>query len=464
MTIQDAVKLLERKFRDFKGNFTLNDAAAVTGLAVENAREALDAMMSRYVCRLRVTENGDLIYAFGNSLQRRGEKTWPERLDDLAEWAWKAFKVIFKVWITVTLVVYFVIFVVLLIALIVASSQSKDSKKSPVNLGSVFNIFFSIFRWQTATSMIGYRTDRDGLRYRSYEPRKSPINENKKSFISSVYDFVFGPPRVATDPLNNEKEVAAFLRKEKGIVTPSELVALAGWKFSEAERFLSDCLVRFKGDPVISNEGVVYGRFDQIGRGAGEVTDGKIEYYWDEYEPEFEITGNTGGRNSAIIFMNLFNLAFASFFVWVGIRKLNTMADYDVFWIALGLGWVPFIFSIIFFLIPIVRSFKVARWRRERRQANIRKRIMRVLFDDLDKKISLDETLRAVNAAKTEKPLTSEEVSDALHRMLGDFAGEMTVTEDGKPLYVFPRLAEEISAAKAIRKERKEDKELGREI
>lgn len=464
MEIQEAVRLLEKKFRDVKGNFTLNDAAAVTGMAVDHAREALDAMMERYVCRLQVTENGDLIYSFGPSLQRRGSKTWRERLDDVAEWAWKIFKVIFKVWITITLVVYFVIFLVLLVALIVASSSGKGSRKSSINLGSVFNIFASIFRWQTVTSTIAYRTDRDGLKYRSYESRRSPINENKKSFISSVYDFVFGPPRVETDPLANEKEVAAYLRQNKGILTPAELVALAGWKFSEAERFFSSCLVRFKGDPVISDQGVVYGRFDQIGRTTGDVSDSKIEYYWDEYEPEYEITGNTGGRNFGIIFMNLFNLAFASLFTWAGVDQTGLLQDNEARWVIVGLGWVPFSFSVIFFLVPLIRSFRVRRLRQERRRANIRKRIMRVVFKRPDYQVQVEEVVQGVNSDKTEKPLTEKEVTNELHRMLGDFGGEMTVAEDGTSVYSFARILAEMSEAHAVRKERKEDKELGRTL
>jgi hypothetical protein len=460
--IQDAIKALEKKIAGVKGSFTLNDAATITGLAVDEAKEALDAMMSRYVCRLMVTDNGDLIYSFGSSLQRRGERTFAEKMELVGDWAWKAFTVFFKAWIAVTLVVYFVIFLVMLVALLIAASQGggKD-RKSPVKLDGIFNIFFSIFQWRTATRMINYQMDRDGYRYRQYEPKKSYINEQKKSFIASVYDFVFGPERVQVDPLANAKEVAAYLRKEKGIVTPAELIALAGWKIEQAEAFLSDCIVRFKGDPVISDNGVVYGKFDQITRGTGEVEGGKIELYWDEYEPEYEITGNKTGRNALIVFMNLFNLVFASAILgsFYGSQPLY-VGPHDKL-VLLFLGWLPVVFSFLFFAVPLGRVFKVMKLRRQRVEMNKRKRIMRVIFKKKDKAATLDEIMKEVNTGSGEKALSSSEVEACLDRMMKDFQGEIALDADGKARYSFYRIAEEYAEAERIRSERKAEDKLG---
>ena len=460
--IQDAIRLLEKKIAGLKGSLTLNDAASITGLAVDEAKEALDAMMSRYVCRLMVTDNGDLIYSFGSSLRRRGEKTLAEKMEWVGEWLWKAFTVFFKAWIAITLVVYFVIFLILLIALLIAASQGGDrDRKSPVRLDGIFNIFFSIFQWRTATHMINYQMDRNGYRYRQYEPKKSYINENKKSFIASVYDFVFGPHRVETDPLANAKEVAAYLRTGKGIVTPAELVALAGWKMEEAEAFLSDCIVRFKGDAVISDNGVVYGKFDQITRGTGEVDGGKIELYWDEYEPEYEITGNNSGRNALIIFMNLFNLFFAvsilsSFYssrpVYVG--------PHDTL-VLLFLGWLPTVFSILFFTVPLSRIWNIIKLRRHRDEMNRRKRVMRVIFKKKEKAASIDEIMKEINTVSGEKALNQSEVEASLEKMMKDFQGETALDANGKLKYSFYRVAEEYAEAERLRAGRKDGGALG---
>ncbi len=460
--IQDAIKALEKKIAGVKGSFTLNDAASITGLAVDEAKEALDTMMSKYVCRLMVTDNGDLIYSFGSSLQRRGEKTFAEKMEAVGEVAWKVFTVIFKAWIAVTLVVYFVIFLVMLIALLIAASQGGGrDRKSPVKLDGIFNIFFSIFQWRTATRMIDYQMDRDGYRYRHYEPKKSYINEKKKSFIASVYDFVFGPERVQIDPLANAKEVAAYLRQGKGVVTAAELVALAGWKMDEAESFLSDCIVRFKGDAVISDNGVVYGQFEQITRGTGEIEGGKIELYWDEYEPEYEITGNKAGRNALIIFMNLFNLTFASVILgsFYGAQPVYVGPNDKL--VLIFLGWLPVIFSFLFFAVPLGRLWKVLKWRRRRVEMNKRKRVMRAIFKRKNKSAGLEDIVKEVNAGGGEKPMSASEVEDCLNKMMRDFQGETTLDANGKVLYSFTRIAEEFAEAEKVRNTRTGDGKLG---
>jgi hypothetical protein len=383
-------------------------------------------------------------------------------MEMIGEWAWKVFTVIFKAWIAVTLVVYFGIFLVLLIAMLVAASQGGGrDRKSPIKLDGIFNIFFSIFQWRTATRMINYQMDRDGYRYRHYEPKKSYINEQKKSFIASVYDFVFGPERVQIDPLANAKEVAAYLRKEKGIVTPAELIALAGWKIDQAESFLSDCIVRFKGDAVISDNGVVYGKFDQITRGTGEVDGGKIELYWDEYEPDYEITGNKTGRNALIIFMNMFNLFFASGVVLSFFESRPVYAGPNDKLVLFFLGWLPLIFSFLFFSVPLGRMWKVIKLRARRAEMNKRKRIMRAIFKKKDKSATSDEIMKEVNTASGEKALTAAEVETCLGSMMKDFQGEIALDGNGKAKYSFYRIAEEYAEAEKIRAGRNEKEKLG---
>ncbi len=473
MKTDEAVRLLEGKLKAFKGSFTLTDAAAVTGLSIEEARVALDEMMGKYVCRLKATDQGDLIYSFGTNLQRRGAKSVKEILAQAGEWCWKIFTVLFKIWIAVTLVVYFTIFMILLLALIVAASSKGDSKgRSPVKLDGLFRIFISIFQWRTATSTIGYRTGKDGYSYKRYEPNKSVLNENKKNFISSVYDFVFGPPRVNIDPLNNEKEVAAYLRTSKGIITPGEMVMLAGMTYEKADAFFSECLSRFKGDPVISDDGVVYGQFHEITRSLGQMEGGKIEYYWDEYEPEYPLTGNTAGRNAGVMFMNLFNLVFAVFILSSSYQDIDVIRDFDGRMIQVVLGWIPLTFSILFFAVPVARWFRIRRLRKQRSATNIRKRIMRYIFQRSDRSATIEEVLRAVNAAEhnpkielsPKSVLTQPAVELTLNGMMRDYQGEVILNNDGKPNYTFQRIHNEVTTAGAIRSGKIQGKDLGNVI
>lgn len=480
---KQAMSILEKRLRKDRKRFTLNEAAAATGLSIDAARDAFETLIKKYVCRLQVTENGDLIYDFGASLRRWDEKTPAERLAAAGVWSWKIFTIIYKAWITVTLVVYFVLFVVILIALVVITSSGRDRRRSrgpSVDLGRFAYMFFSIFRWRTITGTTMYRTDQLGYRYRKYHPTPGALDEKKKNLVASVYDFVFGPPRVKIDPLNNQKEVAAYLLQQKGIVVSAELCALAGWTFSKAETFFTDCLVRFAGEVKVSENGVVYGQFDEVMRGLGQLETAEIIYYWDEYEPEYELTGNSQGHNLLIAFMNGFNLLFAYLVLSGSLANIfYTNYTYDLssmlqpFLQSLStpgsaanvlLGWIPLVFSISFFLIPAVRWLLLQKARKQRTINNIRKRLYKVIFQKKGRAQTSDAVVHAINDKAQEDQLPRETVENMLNKLALDMPGDTLVTDAGELLYVFPRVTYEMEEVDELRKHRKLDGGLGKVI
>lgn len=471
-----SLAVLEKRLSNSDGHFTLTDAASATGLPVEEARQALDTLMTKYVCRLKVTDNGDLIYDFGKNPLRRGEKTSAEKIQEVKDWLWKAFTIFFKLWITVTLVVYFVIFLVLLIIMIVAmvASKSKDSDRRDDrgSFGSFyifFNVFSSLFRWNTHSRNIYYERDEYGYPYQHYQPTQSALGntsgtpKENKAFVASVYDFVFGPPRVETSPLANQQEVAAYLRQQKGIVVVPEMKALAGWNSEQAESFFSDCVVRFNGDAVISENGVLYGDFYELTRSVNKTEDTKVVWYWDEYEPEYEVTGNTTGRNTLIMFLNGFNLVFA-------LLAMNGFFDpifghgYS-FLTNIVLGWVPLLFSIIFFAVPLLRYFGIQKLQVSRHINNIRKRLMRIIFTNRDSALSLDTITQVANSKQgQEENLSKEVVEKTMKEILQDFAGEIELTDSEKMVYKFPKLQYELQEVKNLRAKRASGQDLGNVI
>jgi hypothetical protein len=472
----DALVLLEQHLQRGQRHFTLTEAAAMTGLAIDEVREALEALLDKYVCRLQVSEYGDLIYHFGDTLRRRGAKTAAERLQEIAAWLWKIFTVVYKAWIAVTLVVYFVIFLVIVIALLIAASarQSDRDRRSSagaaINMDRLLHMFFAIFRWRTITGTVDYRRDRRGYRYRHYRPQPGVLNDTKKSFIAAVYDFVFGPPRVRLDPLANEKEIAAYLQQHKGIVVPSELMALAGWDFAQAETFLTDCVIRYHGDARVSDNAVLYGEFDTITRGIGQVEGGEIVHYWDEYEPEYELTGNSNGYNLLIVLMNSFNLLCA-LLVLSGIlanlealgpgNQLSTFLMSHRWFVTLCLGWLPLLFSVLFFLIPLVRLINMQALRRWRQFHNIRKRLYKAIFARQGQPQTVSEIVDTVNTHASEEPLSRQVVADRMKALSLDLAGDMTVTESAEVQFTFPRITRELHEAQQLRRQRHHGATLG---
>ncbi len=466
-TPEETVRLLEGRLRQAKEQLTVSDAAAATGLPAAHMQDALEVLMNRYVCRLRVTENGEVLYDFGASLRRRGEKTFREKLQTVRAWLWKAFTVGFKVWITVMLVLYFVVFVLLLLALMFSG---RDSKKG-IKLDWIGDLFADLL-WISSRNMVIVRTmDGAGYNHKAYRQRKrrSEEAEPRKRLVQSVYDFVFGPPRPNFDPFANEKEVAAWLRENRAVLTMTDLVALAGWTYDQASERMADYLTRFRGEATITDDGVLIGDFQRmLATGGAQIESGKVELFWDEYEAPYEITGNSAGRNAAIIAVNAFNLIFSMVILFSsGTRSQLEYLLYefgiDGGLLLIVLGIIPFLFSALFFAVPLLRMPSTRRLETARKQRNEHRRVLRHIFARKGGAIPLAELLADVNRDGS-RAMTEADVRRIVEELLPIYGGRSDLTEDGTVVYIFDRIGREEEAASSVRDERSHTGLLGEVI
>jgi len=452
-----ALTVLEQTLPSFSGSLTVADAAAASGLSLFDAEQALEILMNRYVCRLQVTESGEVLFNFGTSLRRRGKKSLAEHLQTMGDLLWRGLKAGFKVWITVTLIVYFIVYVLIILALIFYS-RDEDGIFSFSWIG---DLFADLFWFAPRNMAVVYATDGDGYRHRSYQQRKRKKKqdlEKKKRFVQSVYDFVFSPPRPAFDPFADEKEVAAWLREQRGMLTMTEIVALAGWTYDQASERMADYLTRFNGEARITDDGVLIGRFDRmLMSGDGEMEGGKVELFWDEYEAPYQQTGNTSGRNAAIIGLNAFNLLISSALMLSPYLMSDFAYVFEEFGIpgdfaGLFLGVLPMIFSLLFFLIPILRAPVVSRREAQRKARNRKRRILREIFARPDKPFTVEQMLNRVNTG-SKQPISEAEMEKLLQAVASEYGGNTTLGEDGRVLYRFERVAHEEKVAARERNE-----------
>lgn len=515
--METAIIQLEKKLRKGQGHFTVNEASAMTGISVDHTKDALDELIKKYICRLQVTENGDLIYDFGTAPLRRNRISFKEITARAVDFFWNVFVFVFKIWISFTLILYFFISIAVIIALIVyvigsktsssrqSSRSSRDSSNRLISnlfsgvfslvaelgtqvFGSLSRIFISLFRWKTNTGDVLEQKDQLGYKYKKFKPDSGIINPEKKNFVASVFDFVFGPKRVEIDPLNNEKEVAAYLKEMKGIVVISELIGLAGWTLSQAREFFTDCLIRFKGEVHVSKNGAMFGEFNDIMRGTGNAETGKIIWYWDEYEPEYEVTGNTPGTNGLIFLMNfvilIVSFEITRFFGYIqdilgtnsGSIIYNVLFFYPVrvpadfilefnpdgaFFFYLYLGIIPLIFSFLFYLIPLIRSIKCKNKNETRIQKNIQKRIYKAIYKVNGTPQTLEQYLTLINRGSKENAIEKTELESVLNELSLDLGGDTTVTENGELVYRFQGIALDFDEVILLRSKRTGDSDLG---
>lgn len=348
--MEDSVKAFLRRA---KSAVSEADVAAGTGLDVSSAKAALYSLMREYRSTLAVHEDGTLVYDFGSELVPLGRRTLGDRAASLGRWLWRGFSFVYKASLAVVLVAYALAFVALIIAAAVAaSSSSKDDGPSTGAFRLVGAVFRAIFEFMTYTPIIYGDTDGYGYSHGHYEP-KPPVllrerpERHEKSFVASVYDFVLGPKRVEPPERAQEQEVAAFVRRNGGVLTVRDVQALSGMTREEAEQFFAQFVAEQDGVADISEDGALYATFEELMRSKSTKHDAPIVHYWDEYEAPFELTGNTTAKNVLIALLAAFNLT-GAYAVLSGAGGLGGLGVW--------MGVVPAVIFTLFFAIPLLRA------------------------------------------------------------------------------------------------------------
>ncbi|MCC7437812.1 MAG: hypothetical protein IT211_04880 [Armatimonadetes bacterium] len=462
---EQALALVEQRVPGLGGKLTPQDAATATGVTVDEARDALARLMELYVTRVTHDDQGNLQFAFELPLRQRGTKTAKERWAAIKEKLWRGFKVFFKIWIGLMVIVYFAVMLVVLLLLIIAqsaaSSDNDDNRSSSSSGGMVAGLFRVLFEglawstWARATPA-GYAFDDHGYRYRTVQAPRGAKDPKKKSFIIAIYDLALGPERAPSDPLENEREVAAFLRAERGVLTPAEIVALSGGTIADAEERMADYLVRFDGEPTITDEGAVVGEFDSfIGGTATKDADAKVINYWDEFEAPYQHSGNSSGRNGGIVAMVLFTAVMGGYLLAGGLAAFgHSFPFFRTGAAKFLLGYLPVAFSIIYLLTALLRWPGVKRRESERLQRNRKKKVMRAIFQGKLWNATADQVYFTL-VSLGDKELNRDIVASILGMLVLELGGSVELGEHGEGIYSFARLQREFEAAESMRNSRR---------
>jgi hypothetical protein len=409
-------EILTRALRGKDGRLTKADAITLSGLPSHLVDDSLDRLLKRYRSRLEVTEDGELLYTF-DGMVRRDRPTLAERARAVGRWLARAGMWAFKVWITVTLVVYFVVFVVVLLAAMFGGrSDDRDHRGGP-DLGWIFWLFWP--DWRYGSTYGGYRD--------SYGRRLPPRDKSgRKKLIQSVYDFVFGPVQPAPDKLAAEREVLGFLRAHDGRLVATDLVAMFGWSYHQAEEEATRLLADYDGDPDVTDDGVIVYSFPKLLKSADTaLVPATPKMAWERVETRPPLTSNKPSTDTLVGGFAVFNLV-VSFFAagWARARFGLAGPGWDFFFTGF-----PLLFFTLFLSIPGARAIarKVGDARRDRR--NRRRQALKKVLD--------------ANGA----PLPADPDLEALAL---DLEGEPDLSAAGDKVMKFPRPAEERGAAKKL--------------
>lgn len=458
MPSKSSATVLEAALANFRGELTVADASTKSGLPLREAEEGLRVLASEFSGHLAATEKGELIYSFPQGLVRPPETRLLRRVGRaIVKAASGMVRLVVRAWVSVVLVGYALIFLAVLIALALRSSDDRDSPWEGVGilLRVIAEALFWTFHPFSPVAMTG-------------EPRwmhVSPVSHRRIPFYERVNRFVFGPTPAKTDPLLQERDVLAEIRRQKGRIAPADVMRVTGLAREDAERLLLRLVVDYQGDISVSEEGAIIYTFADLRATTGRASQSTApEPVWNRQVEVPPLTGNDAGSNFLFAAINGFNLL-ASGFVLANDLTLERLAALvtnmasrepglaalplpGADGIPLVLGAIPFAFSLALFALPLLRLIRRSTQVEGVARQNGWRAMLRQVLGGAPRSFDYtkEELGRAWEAATGRRP-TDAELEDATR----DLGGTVDLRDDGTLVYRFEIVAREMEELLARR-------------
>lgn len=445
---------------------TVTDLVATTGLPNYQVQQTMNSVADEYQGQMRVTESGEILYYFPTGMRSRYRGFGPAFKRFFRGFLSTSAKVLsfaFKIWIMVMLIGYFVIFVGLLLLAMLASiagsaatnSQGRSRGRDGLGFGGFFivtrviQIFIELWLYSSLTKGQGQARRRRGR----------PLHK-------SVFSYVFGEGDPNPDwETVQKKAIIKYIQGNKGIVTVDEIVCLTGLDHNRSQELLNGYLVEFEGEPDVTQEGTLYYRFTELMKSRDLPSEPQVRSA--PVRALYQFSGNKRSTNRWLSFFNSFNLVFGAYFLYYGLFVYGgslplvmpkSGAGFGGFYLMtsilssrylgldpavvlpIALGLIPVAFSVLFFVIPLVRRSREKAKNREIKQSNFRRRIVdRILQNPLYvdpmkfEPVGAEETVEGWEAFREESLKSFAAVKHADVEDIGD----------GHFLYKFPEVERE---------------------
>lgn len=462
---QKIVSSLLNSLSTTSGPLTLADASTKSGLSLHETKLGLNYLISEYRGSLAATSDGELLYSFPTGFT----KPWHQQ-EALEKWLKKikkgflgALKFIVRAWICIVMVAYVAIFALILIALTFSKSNDREesSFSGTLMLHALMRLVLDSLFW-TFHPFSPFNVMRDD----SYDRHR--LRKKKMPFYERVNRFFFGPEEKVFDQEEATKLVLQEIRAQKGRIGILDVMRVTGYSKDEADPFMAKLMLDYEGDVLVSEQGGIYYEFVAMRKSAERELSQPVAPIWYNREVLPEFTGNPAGSNMLIAFLNGFNLLMSS----VAIANGWTIEKFQYFFAAasnkvpiesltpppegtpLLLGWIPFIFSIVLFMIPIGRALMRPKKRREIENKNGKRGLLRVILSKINPRGIKEDVLKQGWVEQAKAPVDEKEFMREIIR----FGGDIQMTDEN-PTYRFEALEAEIKALESAR-EKASNKEV----
>ncbi|AEF81185.1 hypothetical protein [Leadbettera azotonutricia] len=482
-----AYKKIVEAFKGKRKGATVADIAAVTALPLYTVKELVPVAADEFSGRLEVTESGEILYSFPRGFASRFKGLAPflkKTSEKLIHFLGLAGTGIFKVWIMVMLIGYFLVFLAIALASLflsmAANSRNNNDSRSGhggMYLGSsIFNLIIRLWFYSELTKSVNPRYGRYGGFENNSRPKGRPLHK-------AIFSFVFGDgdPN-AQWPTEEKKTFIAYVQEHRGVVSLPELMAISGIPSDRAESEITALCAEFGGSPEATEDGTVVYRFDEIllrteGKGRNNAGSSGIPSLPKNLR---DFSSNKGKMNFWFSLINGVNLLFGSYFLYQSVHSgtiiarqigenvhllsqqtgeaapliygmtyyfVSAVAANPLPIIAVGLGLIPLAFSILFWLIPALRKWKLKKENEKIKFENFRKFSFSRIWS-FPKAVKPQD----LNPGQREaSPNNLKQAQDKALKEMGAYAiPEVTIAQDGE-VYSFPDLEREKIALEKYR-------------
>ncbi|MEO1131867.1 MAG: hypothetical protein AAFX40_04075 [Cyanobacteria bacterium J06639_1] len=257
---------------------TVGDVAGQTGLALDTSRQELMTLARDAGGQMHVSDRGDILYSFERDYRSiLDRRISADRAAALRRKLWNGFLYALKLSFGILLIVSILVAIGIIIALQVAAQSSNGDRGGRGNSrrGGIFipNLWIGNPFWHFHRP-----------RYGSWRQERSPVQAQTHSqgsdlnFLEAVYSFIFGDGDPNADLSDkSDRAIANTIRTQGGVLTGEQVLPLLPKPPEkdqlEYEDYMLPVLVKFDGQPHVSDRGEIVYQFPELQTVADDVAE-----------------------------------------------------------------------------------------------------------------------------------------------------------------------------------------------
>jgi len=364
--------IIKQSMNNPRNYMTLPEACLKTGLNIKEAEQGVMYLIGEYRGHISVTEKGHLMFRFPYGMQKPwlNKKYFFKFYSKIKDKAIGITKIILRSWISIVMISYLATFIIVLVLIAFAKRDAKGDRGifgDSLILHFLIRLIFDSLFW-TFHPFSPF----------SYKHSTKPIVANKKSstvdikFYEKINQFIFGVEKPIDDILSINKKILHHIYSNNGYTSLYEIMKIIPMSKEDIQSLLAKFVINYNGKIIINDNGSVTYYFEDIIKNNNTLISKheKTLPIWHLKKKIPSLTGNSWKMNFLITAMNGFNLIMSFFIIKndLTITKIKYIisatnaSNFDSLFIdniynntPLLLGWIPFSFSAVIFIIPIIR-------------------------------------------------------------------------------------------------------------